>query len=119
MNRRIATVLVLISLALVPARADDPIEEEAAQLSGMCGEIKNRNVSSQFGSGLWLEYIAETARPVNSFECPWLTVSVEAYVVGVPGSGHSASGPFVASSRRQIPVPYAGEWQTKRAGGRR
>jgi hypothetical protein len=112
MNRRIAIILVLLTLSFASARADDPAEDEAAQLSGMCGEIKNRNVSWQFGTGLWIEYIAETSRPVNTFECPWLTVSVEAYVVGVPGSAHSDTGTFVATSRRQIPVSYAGEWQT-------
>ena len=112
MNRFVSAMLAMLMAAFVPAHADDPTEEEAAQLTGQCGEIKNRNTSSQFGSGVWVEYIAETVRPVNTFECPWLSVSVEAYVVGVPGSAHAATGLFVATSRRQIPVPSPGEWQT-------
>lgn len=112
MNRFVSAIPVILMLTFVPAHADDPSEEEAAQLTGQCGEIKNRNTSSQFGSGTWVEYIAETARPVNTFECPWLSVSVEAYVVGVPGSAHANTGMFVATSRRQVPVPSAGEWQT-------
>ena len=112
MNRFVSAMLAMLMAAFVPAHADDPTEEEAAQLTGQCGEIKNRNTSSQFGSGVWLEYIAETVRPVNTFECPWLSVSVEVYVVGVHGSAHAATGMFVATSRRQIPVPSPGEWQT-------
>ncbi len=112
MRKFVTTALAIGALGFVPIYADDPTEEEAAQLTGSCGEIKNRNTSYQFGTGLWLEYIAETARPLNTFDCPWLSVSVEAHVVGVPGSASSSWGGFVASVRRQIPVPNEGEWQT-------
>ena len=113
MKKFVAAILAMLALAfVVPTHADYPSEDEAAQLTGQCGEIKNRNTSYQFGTNLWIEYIAETARPQNTFECPWLSVSVEAYVVNVSGSGHSASGAFVATARRQIPVPHAGTWQT-------
>jgi hypothetical protein len=112
MKRFVLTTLAVLALGLVSVGADEPNEEEAAQLSGSCGEIKNRNASSQFGSNLWLEYIVETARPYNSFDCPWLSVSVEAYVVGVPGSAHSGSDLYTATARRQVPVPSPGEWQT-------
>ena len=112
MKRFVLTTLVILALGFVTVGADEPTEEEAAQLTGSCGEIKNRNSSSQFGDSLWLEYIVETARPMNSFDCPWLTVSVEAWVVNVSGSAYSNTGPFTASVRRQIPVPHAGNWQT-------
>ena len=112
MKRFVVTTLVMLTVGLVTAGADEPTEEEAAQLTGYCGEIKNRNASSQFGNYLWLEYIVETARPVNSFDCPWLSVSVEAWVVNVSGSAAGNTGPFTASVRRQIPVPHAGNWQT-------
>jgi hypothetical protein len=112
MKRFVLVTLAILALGFVSVGADEPSEEEAAQLTGNCGEIKNRNSSYQFGSNLWLEYIVETARPVNSFECPWLSVSVEAYVVGVPGSARSSSDFFTATARRQIPVPSSGEWQT-------
>ena len=112
MKRFVLTTLVILALGFVTVGADEPTEEEAEQLSGSCGEIKNRNSSFQFGGSLWLEYIVETARPMNSFDCPWLSVSVEAWVVNVSGSGLSSTGPFTASVRRQIPVPHAGNWQT-------
>lgn len=112
MKRFVLLIVASFTLAFVSLGADEPSEEEAAQLTGSCGEIKNRNTSSQFGDYLWLEYIVETARPMNSFDCPWLSVSVEAWVVNVAGSAASHTGPFTASVRRQIPVPHAGNWQT-------
>jgi hypothetical protein len=108
----VALAAMLMLALVVPTKADDPSEDEAAQLTGQCGEIKNRNVSYQAGPNLWLEYIAETARPVATFDCPWLTVTVEAYVVGISGSAHTSTGTFTATSRRQIPVPHPGTWQT-------
>ncbi len=112
MKRFVLVTLAILALGFVSARADEPSEEEAAQLTGSCGEIKNRNSSYPFGSNQWLEYIVETARPLNSFDCPWLSVSVEAWVVNIPQSGAGNSGLFTASVRRQIPVPHGGDWQT-------
>ena len=104
--------LVILALGFVPVTAEETNEADAEQLTGSCGEIKNRNSSYQYGAALWLEYIVETARPMNSFDCPWLTVGVEAWVSGVSGSAASAADLFTASVRRQVPVPSPGVWQT-------
>jgi hypothetical protein len=113
MKRFVVATIAILALGYVAVvGADDPTEEEAAQLTGNCGEIKNRNSSSQFGRNLWLEYIVETARPMNSFDCPWLSVSVEAWVVNIPGSAMGTTDVFTASVRKQVPVPHQGEWQT-------
>ena len=115
MKRFLFVTLVILALGFVPMTAEETDEVDAEQLTGSCGEIKNRNSSYQYGAALWLEYIVETARPMNSFDCPWLTVGVEAWVSGVSGSGASATDLFTASVRRQVPVPSPGVWQTNGA----
>jgi hypothetical protein len=74
-----------------------------------CGAITGTNVSYQFGTFAWLEYIVETKRSINS--CP-IGVQTDAWVVGVQNSGLTRAGLFAASARRQIPLPDYGRWQT-------
>ena len=114
MKRFVLLMIGALALTLVSVRASEMSEEEAEQVSGNCGEIKNRNSSNQLGSGLWLEYIVETARNVT-VDCFWISVSVEAWVSGVSQSGAANTDMFTASVRRQVPVPYTGTWHT---GGR-
>jgi hypothetical protein len=97
---RLWVVLALLVMA-VPAFADDEPPE--------CGAFTSTNTSHQVGDGAWLEYIVETARPVSL--CPGF-VEVQARVVNVNGSAATATGPYRARVRRQVPVPRWGEYVT-------
>jgi hypothetical protein len=114
MKRFVLLTIGVIALTLVSLRASEMSEEEAEQLTGNCGEVRNRNNSYQFGNNLWLEYIVETARSVTT-DCPWLSVTAEAWVSNAPGSSGSKTDLYTASLRRQVPVPHEGFWHT---GGR-
>jgi hypothetical protein len=81
------------------------------QIFATCGQMVVGNQARQYGQhGLWLQYIVFTTREITT--CP-LTVAAEAHVPGVQHSGLSASGIFSASVNRQIPVPYAGRWESR------
>ena len=76
-----------------------------------CGNIILTNTAKQYGHyNLFLEYIVGTTRAINV--CP-LSVTVEAYVQGVDGSGYASSGWFSASANRQVLVPYPEVWTSK------
>lgn len=99
-------VLMALTLGLVlpaQARAEDAYDELS------CGPIENLNSSWQFGEFAWVEYLVQTRRQVNL--CP-LSVSVEAWVVGIKNSNMTDSDLFTAEARRQIPVFNYGVWQT-------
>lgn len=114
--RLVSAALAAVLVAFVPVRAEGEWWEEVDESSGQivtlnCGEIKNSNESHQYGSGAWVEYVAETRRAVNGF-CPWIFVGVEAYVVNVAGSGTTDWDLFTASATKPVPVPSYGTWQT-------
>lgn len=111
--RRWSVVPVAATLVMcvpVLSAGEEVTEAEAQVLTLSCGEIKNSNQSYQFGTGLWLEYNAQTRRTVQG-GCPWIVVGVEAYVVGVSNSARENWDLFTAMARRQIPVPWPAEWQ--------
>jgi len=109
--KRLAFILVVVCL-LVPAvaSAQDP-EVPFIELIIDCGQALATNVSNQFGDYAWLEYIVETRRTIST--CP-IALQTDAWVVDVPNSALSRGGFFVASARRQVPVPppYYRRWQT-------
>lgn len=103
MKRLFLVVFALALVAPAQALADDGYDELS------CGPIENLNASWQFGEFAWVEYLVQTRRQVNL--CP-LSVSVEAWVVGIPNSNRTDSDLFTAEARRQIPVFSYGVWQT-------
>ncbi len=108
MNRVFLSLMVVCTFAPIAARAQDP-PLPTFDLKIECGAITGTNVSYQFGTFAWLEYIVETRRSINS--CP-IGVQTDAWVVGVNNSGLTRAGLFSASARRQIPLPDYGRWQT-------
>lgn len=111
MKRFVWVFVLSAACAMMTAHADALEEEEAYEgLSLNCGAVQNYNTAAQFGNDAWLEYIVETRRDVN-LSCLYLSVRVDGYVVGVSGSAASDTDPFTASVRKQVPVPYYGEWQ--------
>jgi len=104
MKRLLSVVMATISLlACFAAPA-------AAQYD--CGLYVNENKSYQFGTNNWLEYIVETRRKADIICALYSDVGVEARVVNVANSNASAQDNFVASVRRQVPVPDYGSYQT-------
>jgi hypothetical protein len=110
---RLCSLLLIVACVLVPAvaRAQAPEFPSFRNMVIDCGSVVSTNTSHQFGDFAWLEYIVETRRSINT--CP-IAVQTEAWVVGVEGSALVRSSAFVASARRQVPVPpptYR-RWQT-------
>ena len=92
---------IAVGCAMPPAAAAQSISVIG------CGSFRNYNISYQYGSYAWLEYIVETSRDVNV--CPY-AVAVEGWVIGHPGGSQaSASGLFSASVRRPVLLPNYGD----------
>jgi len=107
MKRFLAAAVVVCTFPAI-GQAQVPLP---SQIFGSCGQIRTGNEARQYGQfGIWLEYNVYTTRDVNL--CP-LTLSAEAHVPGVAYSGHSNVGMFAASANRQLPVPYAGWWESR------
>ena len=107
MKRVFFALVVVCTLSPALAEAQVPTPN---QLMVTCGQFKTGNDAHQWGQyGLFLEYIVFTQRDLNL--CP-LTVEVEAYVPGVANSGAASAGFIAASVVRQLPMPYAGRWQS-------
>jgi hypothetical protein len=106
--RRIAFVVAVVCLiALVPSSA------RAASNSynfPVCGTVVNRNMSHQFGTSNWLEYIVETQGVFDI--CGQWVVTAAADVSGVSNSAITVDGILYAVARRQVPVPNWGTFQT-------
>jgi hypothetical protein len=112
MNRcRLLIVTLVCLFAPAGAHAQLPDLPDVKSFVIECGQAFVTNVSHQFGDNAWLEYIVETRRSINT--CP-IVVQTEAWVVGVENSASLRTGVFVASVRRQVPVPppFYLRWQT-------
>ena len=107
--RSIATALLVAWLLPATSTYADDYVDEINIFD--CGVVTKRNTSHQYGRYAWVEYIVETHGLVNL--CGQWVVSVEANVVGVPGSGAAQNNVIqVASVRRPVLVPYYGPWIT-------
>jgi hypothetical protein len=110
MNRFLVTLAVVCLFMPSLAHAQVTIPTPSQLIIG-CGDIALFNQAKQYGHfNLFLEYIVSTTRSINA--CP-LSVTVEAHVQGVSGSGYASTGWFSASANRQVLVPYPGEWTSK------
>ncbi len=110
---RCCPLMLVVSCLLGPAvaHAQDPELPSFRDMVIECGSVVLTNASHQFGDFAWLEYIVETRRSINT--CP-IIVQTEAWVLGVENSALLRTGVFVASARRQVPVPppMYRRWQT-------
>lgn len=105
--RSLCVAAALLAAYASPAFADT---DQQSVLVVNCGAFRNTNTSYQYGPYVWLEYIVETTRDINT--CPYY-VSVEAWVVGHPGGSLTSNTDlFTASVRKPVLLPYYGKWIT-------
>jgi hypothetical protein len=104
--KRSLALTVLVCAFATPVRAQSPF----GSISIPCGGVFQwNNLSSQFGTGYWIQYTVTSVVPPNACVSQ---VYVDANVVGVFNSALHRQATWTASAQRQVPVNFAGPWIT-------
>src|SRR5438105_10477942 len=104
--KRYLSLTVLVCALATPATAQSPF----GSISIPCGGVFQwNNLSSQFGTGYWIQYTVTSVVPPNACVSQ---VYVDATVVGVFNSALHRQATWTASAQRQVPVNFAGPWIT-------